>query len=737
MGALKAMKKIITVSNRLPVSAKKTKNGIAFKRSIGGVATGMASLKNSYKNTWIGWPGVMAEDGDDPIVKEVTSKLKRKHGCVPVFIGEEEFERFYEGFCNNTIWPLFHYFVQYTEYRKKNWEAYKKVNEMFLEKVLEKAKNGDTIWVHDYHLMLLPEMLRNKLPDSSIGFFLHIPFPSFEIFRLLPWRKEIIDGLLGADLIGFHLYDYVKHFLDSVQFLTGFNHDLGRINMGKRAVKTDAFPMGINFKKYSDGAEKPAVKNEVRKIRKQIGKKKIILSTDRLDYSKGILERIRAFDLFLQKNPDQCGKVTMVLVAAPSRTGVPHYMELRNSLNEAVGRINGKHADMDWTPIIYINRLVGTKTLIALYKIADVALITPFRDGMNLMTKEFLAAKNDSTGVLIISEMAGASRELSEAVTVNPNNREEIAEAISTALSMDIKEQKERNRAMRARLRNYDVNRWAALFMKGLNSAKKLQDEISSIKLGNTGKKKLVAKYRKSKKRLLFLDYDGTLAPIVQHPDKAKPDADMLALLKRLQSDPRNEVVLMSGRNRKTMRKWFGSLGISMVSGHGACILERGKRWRLLENMKAEWKDDVKPMIDHYVERTPGSFLEEKDFSLVWHFRGADEELGKIRAWELKDDMMHMTANLDLGILEGKKVLEIKREGINKGAAAMRWLEKGHWDFIVSIGDDKTDEDVFNVLPDDAYPIKVGLGSTSARHTLKNPSEVKCLLKEFLKRKRL
>jgi len=618
-----------------------------------------------------------------------------------------------------------------TVYEEHFWKTYKQVNQIFCDEITEIAKPGDYIWVHDYQLMLLPQLLREKLPELEIGFFLHVPWPSFELFRLLPWREEILNGLLGADLIGFHTYDYVRHFLSSVCRIVGLEHTLGKVSAGNRLVKIDAFPMGINYEKYSKAINDTGVKKEVDKILTKVGKRKIIISIDRLDYTKGIIQRLEAFDLFLSENPEYKEKVTLIMVAVPSRTGVEDYKTLRNDLEHLVGRVNGEQGTMGWVPVWYLYRLLPFRKLAALYNVADVALVTPLRDGMNLIAKEFIAAKTDGRGVLIISEMTGAARELGEALVVNANNKAAIVQAIKEALEMPLLEQMERNRLMQERLRRYDVSRWNSDFLNALLEIRKTQQELSVRKLSETARQELISDYAKSRKRLLLLDYDGTLVGFRGRPAQAGPDVEIMGLLESLSRQPRNTVVIISGRDRATLAEWLGSLDVALVAEHGAWIKQRGEDWQCMQPFETEWKDTIRPILELYSDRTAGSSVEEKDFSLVWHHRRADPELAYLREQELRGTLLNLTENLDVGVFEGSKILEIKKLGINKGRAAEFWLEREKWDFLLAAGDDYTDEEMFNVLPDEAYSIKVGPSISKARFNVDTVDEFRSLLKEL------
>jgi trehalose 6-phosphate synthase/phosphatase len=723
------MAKLLIVSNRLPITITKRENKIRIQSSVGGLATGLDSFYKLHHSIWIGWPGI-ASERISRNKRSITRKLAAEN-CYPVFLNQHDIENYYYGFCNRTIWPLFHYFTQHSTYSKYAWESYKQINEFFAKIIVKFVEPDDRIWIHDYQLMLLPKFLRKKLPDAKIGFFLHIPFPSSDVFRLLPCRDEIVEGILGADLIGFHTYDYVHHFIESVHRLLGYEHTPGRITADNRIVKVDAFPMGIDYERLAHAVNGVEVQKEIKKIRKKVGERKIILSVDRLDYTKGIPERLEAFDYFLERYQKYREKVTLILVAVPSRTGVEQYALLKKRIDELISKINGKFGTLEWMPIWYLYRYLPFQNLVPLYSVADVALITPLRDGMNLIAKEFLAAKIDSKGVLILSEMAGASKELGEAIIVNPNNKEEIADAIKNALELSEDEQIMRNETMQKRLMRYNVERWAIDFMDSLSHIKEVQQHTISKRLTPETRRNLIRDYAKSKRRLLLLDYDGTLISFIDRPEKAKPDKQLYKILQSLTQKRKNEVVIISGRNKEILDQWFGNLNLGLVAEHGVWFKGKKQVWQLIEPLRSEWKNQIRPILELYVDRTPGSFIEEKDFSLVWHYRKTDPKLATIRTGELKEALSYLTNNLNLGILEGSKVIEVKGIGINKGHAALKWILKEKWDFIMAIGDDWTDEDTFAVLPAQAYSIKVGMGMTRAQYNIGYPYEARQLLQEL------
>ena len=723
--------KIIIVSNRLPVSVKKGNGKIVFERTVGGLASGLDAVQRAQKSAWVGWPGVYQYKEDSKELEEIRSQLKNKFNYHPVFQSQNDIDKYYHGYSNSTLWPLFHYFTQNAEYDRSYWKAYKKVNRTFAEEVMKIAKEGDTVWIHDYHLMLLPQMLREEMPSLSIGFFLHIPFPSYEIFRLLPQRDELLRGVLGSDVIGFQTYEYTRHFLSSVYRIVGHDNHLGQIKVGDRVVKADAFPIGIDFNKFNKATSNSRVKKEIVKLRKKIGNMKVIISIDRLDYTKGIPRRLRAFNDFLDRYPSYKEKVILILVAVPSRTKIEEYMNMKKEIDELIGNINGKYGDLDWTPIWYLYKGLEFPELAALYAISDVCLVTPLRDGMNLVAKEFVATKEDGKGVLILSEMVGAAEEMSEALIINPNNNNEIVEAIKKALDMPKNEQKERNRMIQKELSRFDEKRWAKNFLVRLQEIKKVQEELK-VKLVNPELvKKISDSYKKSKRRLLLLDYDGTLVPFESNPEEAKPDEDLLNLLRKISDDKRNELVIISGRDRGTLEKWFGNINVSLVAEHGVEIRENGNPWQIIEKLSVDWKKEIRPILDRYVEKTPLSFVEEKKYSLVWHYRNVGLILGPNRKRELVGLLAEVASSFDLQVLEGNKVIEIKSARINKGKITSRFVAKTTWDFILAMGDDTTDEDIFTVLPERAFSIKVGLENSQAKFNFKSIKDVRPLLREL------
>ncbi|WP_075349296.1 bifunctional alpha,alpha-trehalose-phosphate synthase (UDP-forming)/trehalose-phosphatase [Algoriphagus marinus] len=719
------MSKTIIVSNRLPISLRHRNGRFEFKPSAGGLATGLGSIYKEGENIWIGWPGNTVEDPEQraEIILELHD-LK----MAPVFLTKEDVEEFYEGFSNETLWPAFHYFTQYMVYNPAHWEAYVRVNEKFCEAILKKAGPEDTIWVHDYQLLLLPQMLREKLPNATIAFFQHIPFPSYEIIRMIPWRKQLLEGMVGADLIGFHTYDDMRHFLSAVGRITGLSSESGYIQAENRIINVDSFPMGIDYDKFANQAKSRKTQSIVREFRKQVEDQKLIITIDRLDYSKGIPQRVQAFAQLLEQHKELHGKVSMIMIVVPSRDKVQSYKELKEEIDLLVGRINSEYSTLNWKPVHYFYRSFPFEELSAFYSMSDIALVTPLRDGMNLVCKEFVASKTSQTGVLILSEMAGASKELQDAVLVNPNDRQGVVDAIYNALSMKPAEQKARMVSMQESLKKYDVFQWVKVFMDRLAHVKAKQQELTSKDVDAKVMSEIEVAFQKAKKPILFLDYDGTLTGFVTNPKNALPDEELKSIIKNLSA--KAEVVIISGRDKDTLGTWFKDQNVDLIAEHGVWVKKKTEKgdWKLYAEIEDGWKDDIRQIMEYYVLRTPGAFIEEKHHSLVWHYRKVESGLGDLRMRELFSHLKYMARGHNLQVLEGNMVLEIKRPDINKGRAATAIMKDQEFDFILAVGDDWTDEDTFKAMPKNAYSIRVGYAYTQANYNIKSVKQVRQLL---------
>lgn len=725
--------RLVIAAYRLPFKLTKTKKGYKAVQNSGGLVSAILALSENFetnnkilKNSKIVWAGI-----NDNLSENVTLERfeNENFDILPVTITPTLNDLFYGGFCNDMIWPLFHYFPSYSVFNNDYYKAYQEANSKYCEELIKIIRPGDFIWIHDYQLMLLPEMIRKKMPDVTIGFFLHIPFPSFEIFRLLPrqWRESIVRGMLGADLIGFHTHDYTQHFIKCVKRTTGFEVHQNIIYTPNKRVKADAFPIGIDYDKFHDACLNGYVLAEKQKIRLHLAKQKLIFSVDRLDYSKGLLLRLKGYETFLEKFPSWHSKAVFNMVVIPSRDKIEKYRKLKKEIESTVGRINGKYSSLAWRPIIYQYKSLSFNELVALYDSSDVGLITPLRDGMNLVAKEYVACQIENKGVLILSEMAGAAAELNEALIINPSDNIEMADAIFNALEMKPEEKHTRLARMQNRISNYNVFTWAFDFFNQTFDTKKLQKLVSVRFINKAISSQIVTDYLTADRRILFLDYDGTLVPYTKFPELATISQNTVAIIKKLSNNVKNQVVIISGRDKKFLEMQFAGVNVSLVAEHGYYIRKGVGDWKATINTGEQWKEDVLPIMNEYVSRCNGTFIEEKTGSIAWHYRNADSDFAQLRLYELRDDLFEIIHHkTDLEILEGHKVLEVKSGKYDKGQAAIALMANQKFGFILAAGDDKTDEFLFKSLPDSACSIRVGLNPSFAKY---NVTDISGLLK--------
>ncbi|MEC8602485.1 MAG: bifunctional alpha,alpha-trehalose-phosphate synthase (UDP-forming)/trehalose-phosphatase [Bacteroidota bacterium] len=731
------MVKNVIVSNRLPIQLSKLENSFDITSSSGGLATGVNSIRDD-NSVWIGWSGVKSEEFTTK--SNNIKKILKEQNLIQVELSSIEIENYYYGLSNKSLWPLFHYFIDYSKFNDNHWDTYFKVNKKFCDAVVSNVEKNGTVWVHDYQLMLLPKMIRDLRPDLSIGFFLHIPFPSYEIFRIFPRRKELLEGILGADLVGFHTYNYERHFLSSIKRILRKEVNFNRISHDSREIAVNTFPMGIDYEKFHNAAKthERLKKSQESNLKKQLDlhkkssqKGKLILSIDRLDYTKGIINRVKAFEIFLEKYPQYLGKVRLVMLTVPSRSDVSDYKNLKKETDELVGRINGKFATVNWTPIWYYYRAMNFDDLIDLYMNSDIAMITPLRDGMNLVAKEFVSTRVNLDGVLILSEMAGASIELFDSILVNPFDLDQMSESILKALEMPAREQKRRMLTMQKRLSRYTVQRWAKDFINSLSKKSSINLEKETIEINKTIEKTIYKKFKKSFKKVLFLDYDGTLVKFNNDPELAVPNKNLLKLLKSINLKDKTEVFIVSGRDQFFLDKWFGKLNINLVAEHGNFIkYSDSSKWFSKNNDDLEWKNDVSPIFESFTDNTPGTFIENKKNTLVWHYRKTDPELAKRRIMELKTVLSSLISE-NISVIDGNKALEVTNLSINKGNIINELLSNENYDFIFCCGDDASDEYMFNALPENSISIKVGEKNTLAKYFVKNSDKIKSILSNF------
>lgn len=732
------MSQVIIVSNRLPVSVAKENGQLVFSSSIGGLATGLSSYVNDKNNSWIGWPGIASDNLSDSDKYLITEELAKRN-YYPVFLTQRQIDEFYNGYSNSVLWPLFHNLpgkqpsLSSSVQAAKWWRAYRSVNNQFAEVVLNLALDKSRIWVQDYQLMLLPEMLRKERQSANIGYFLHIPFPTVKRFGKLPEGNKLLRGILGADLVGFHTQGYVKDFLENCEAAGLGKVDIpaGRVTLPDHTVRVGEFPMGIDYEKYASAARQKEVRAAAKRYRKKYGRRKIIVSVDRLDPSKGLAERLKAYRTFLEQNPQMHGKVVFAMVAAPSRTSIAAYKNLAKRLDNLAEEINSTFGTSRWQPLDYINESQPFEEVTALFRIADVAFITPLKDGMNLAAKEFVAS-NKGRGVLILSQTAGAAEELQDALIVNPRKPETLVQALEQALKMRKRELRGRLKRMRQSTATNTVQNWAQTFVETLRKPVPGTPHLTRL-LSKRLRKQLIQRYEQSKKRLIMLDYDGTLVPFGKDYKQTNPPKSLLDLLRALGDNPANDVVLISGRSAEDLDNWLGGLPISLVAEHGAMVKRAGnKTWRSTETADTDWKHLLLPALERYLKLTPGARIEIKPHSLVWHYRAASPYHAQKYTVIIKRTLKSFVKKHDLQLMQGNKVVEIKDANVSKGAAADYWLKRDH-DFVLAIGDDATDEELFAALPLDTYTIKVGYRPTKAHYRVTSYKDILSLLRRLAK----
>jgi trehalose 6-phosphate synthase/phosphatase len=698
--------RLLIVSNRLPVSAAADADGVRLVDASGGLATGLSSWQAQGKAVWIGWPGGALDV--EPAQRAELARTLQDRRVVPVFLTAEEIARYYDGFSNRVLWPIFHYLVDRIPVNAAGWESYRLVNEKFAAAVLEVYQPGDAIWVHDYQLMLLPALLRKRLPHAPIGFFLHIPFPSSEVFRILPWRREILRGLIGADLVGFHTFAYLRHFVTSLLHIEGIETQVDRIHVDGRRVRLGVFPMGVDARAFDALARDPEVMAEAAAIRRDAGDRRILLGIDRLDYTKGIPRRLVALERLFETHPDLRDTVRYIQIAVPSRENVDSYQRFRRQVEEAVGRINGASSTVRSTPIHYIHRSVSRRELVALYCAADVMLVTPLRDGMNLVAKEFVASRADADGVLVLSEFAGAAAELGEAIVVNPYDVDAVGIGVKQALAMGREARRVRMESLRRRVLEHDVHRWAERFVDELRLSRPAT--MGETRPCATPVSEIARMVCGAPRVVIVLDYDTTLVPVAKVPDLALPDNELLVLLAALAERADTTLHLVSGRPREIMDGWFGHLPVSLWAEDGVHHRPIGSSWESTMAVPPDWDRRVVPILQQFTASTPGSLVERKSASVAWHYRIAHPEFGARQAHELRMLLGDALSNQPLEVVEGNKVIEVRLRGVSKAAVAAHLSAKSESSVILAVGDERFDGDLFRGLPASSVRVSIGAG---------------------------
>jgi len=715
---------LIIVSNREPYLHKKSGSKIKVERPAGGLTSAMDEALRSTGGTWVAW-GSGEEDRNnvDDNDRVGVPPGRPSYTLKRVWLTEKEVDNYYHGYSNHVLWPLCHIALDRVYFRKKYWEDYIKVNSAFADAILQEATEKSFVWVHDYHLCLVPEMLKKKNPGLPVAHFWHIPWPNYSVLRVCPQSKELIEALLYNDLIGFQIPHFVHNFMECVRDSieeAEIDYKNDTITYKNHRTVLKAFPISVDFEKFNSLASSIKTTNNLQKIKTKysLAQRRIGIGVDRLEYTKGLLKRLRALDLFFETYPEYCGKFTFIQIAVPTRMKEP-YISYKATVEGLIRKINKKHSSKGWTPIVYRDTKSGHADLAAYYRLADVAIISSIYDGMNLVAKEFIASQINKKGVLILSELAGAAEELEGAILVNPYDVEEFSDCIKTALDMTEEEKMCNINMLRRQISENDIYAWIGDFLRDfttprLNLGSKCQylfDHLAELPRENI---------------FLFLDYDGTLTPIVETPDKAIISMAMRNIIIKL-----NElmpIAVITGRSIDNIRDILDIKNIIYAGNHGAEIsmgekLVSGQQFSTiksaLQKVIAELNEALSP-ID-------GVIIEDKGITASVHYRMvASEDLCRVinRFWSIAD-----SHKKTFTITSGKKVFEVRPHNILNKGDAVRWIldhfGKNHTP--IYIGDDRTDEDAFRAIKGRGVGISIEK-SDSADYYLETQEEVKRLL---------
>jgi len=713
----------VVVANRLPVDMNVDDDGnLTWQRSPGGLVTALAPLMQSGSGAWVGWSGA-PDLAADPFEADGM-------WLVPVMLSAADVVDYYEGFSNGTLWPLYHDVIAQPQFHREWWDSYKAVNEHFAAVASYVAAEGATVWVQDYQLQLVPALLRAVRPDLRIGFFDHIPFPPLEIFSQLPWRSQVLEGLLGSDLIGFQRSGDAANFLRTVRRLTDhgtsgqlieIDDDEGRL---LRHTRASAFPISIDSTKFDELARRPETQERARQIREELGNPDVVLlGVDRLDYTKGILHRIKAFGELLADGALEGQTVTFVQVASPSREQVGAYQQLREDLESIITRINGEFGGLAHTPVNYLHHSYPVEEMAALYVAADVMLVTSLRDGMNLVAKEYVAARSDQRGVLVLSEFTGAAEELQGALMVNPHDIDGMKSQIAAAIAMSPTEQRRRMRRLRRRVMNDDVAKWSHGYLAALAdiaaTRPELVDTPPSGTLGAELRGALDALGDAPGRVLIASDFDGVLAPLVDDPSTSKPSPRAVQALERIAelAADRVQLALVSGRDLDSLATLsHAPVGTVLIGSHGAergVVTADGVQREPIDLTEGQQSllTHINDGLEAIAARHSGVWVEVKPTARALHTRLTTHD----GATQANAAAHELASRLGVRPLDGKNILEMQVVETSKGRAIDELRAQIAADVVVYMGDDVTDEHAFAVLGQDDVSIKVGAGDSIAR----------------------
>ncbi|KAF9625256.1 hypothetical protein IFM89_020842 [Coptis chinensis] len=784
----------IIVANQLPIRASRKvdnkgwvftwdEDSLSLQLKDGLLSSTSSSSSEDRDEVEVIYVGCLREEIHPSEQDEVSQILLDSFKCVPTFLPPDLFTKFYHGFCKQQLWPLFHYMLPLSpdfggRFDRSLWQAYVSVNKIFADKILEVINpEDDFVWVHDYHLMVLPTFLRKRFNRVRLGFFLHSPFPSSEIYRTFPVREELIRGLLNSDLVGFHTFDYARHFLSCCSRMLGLTYESKRGYIGLeyygRTVSIKILPVGIHMGQLQSVLSLPETEAKVGELMKQFSDqgKIMLLGVDDMDIFKGISLKLLAMEQLLLQHPDWRGKVVLVQIANPARGRGKDVKEVKNETYSTMKRINNTFGRPGYQPVVLIDQPLQFYERIAYYVVAECCLVTAVRDGMNLIPYEYiisrqgnekldkvlhLSASTPKKSMLVVSEFIGCSPSLSGAIRVNPWNIDSVAEAMDCALGMAEAEKQLRHEKHYRYVSTHDVGYWAHSFLQDLERTCRDHARRRTWGIGfglgfrvvaldpnftKLSTENLVSAYKRTKHRAILLDYDGTLMP--QASLDKSPSSKTIEILNELCRDENNVVFIVSAKSRKTLSEWFSSCDkLAIAAEHGYFLrLKRDAEYETCVPVAdCSWKQVAEPVMKLYTETTDGSTIEDKETSLVWSYEDADPDFGYCQAKELLDHLESVLANDPVSVKGAKNVVEVKPQGVNKGLVANRLLKTMQeremlLDFVLCIGDDRSDEDMFEVITSsvggpalsptaEVFACTVGRKPSKAKYYLDDAGEV-------------
>lgn len=776
----------IVVANELPVRAHQDKQSGRWRFELDRDKP-VVQLKDGLRpDVEVVYVGSLKADIDAADQEEVAQELYERFRCVPTFLPTDTQNKFYHGFCKHYLWPLFHYMLpmslsQGARFNRQQWQAYLSANKVFADKIMEVINpEEDYVWIHDYHLMVLPTFLRKKFPRMKVGFFLHSPFPSSEIYRTIPVRDEILKALLNCDLIGFHTFDYARHFLTCCSRMLGLDYESKRGYIGLdyygRTVNIKISPVGIHMGQLQSDLSMESTAKKAKELKEQYEGKIVMVGVDDLDIFKGISLKFLAMGRLLESQPELRGKVVLVQIANPARSSGKDVQQVQIESDYVADEINRKYGGPGYEPIVYIKGPVTTQEKFAYYSIAECVVVNPVRDGMNLVPYKYTVCRQGSPALdkalgidgssaprksmIIVSEFIGCSPSLSGATRVNPWDIDSVAEAMNSAITTSDSEKLLRHDKHYKYISSHDIEYWARSFDQDLERACREHYRMRCWGIGfglgfrvvalapnfrKLSVDHIASAYRNTHNRLILLDYDGTL--LSKTSIDKRPSSDVISVLNRLCRDPENVVFIVSGRGKDSLGAWFSpceKLGIAAEHGYF-------KRWtgdseweKCGPTMDFEWKKIAEPVMEHYIEATDGSFIETKESALVWHHQDADSQFGSFQAKELLNHLESVLTNEPVVVKRGQHIVEVKPQGVNKGTVVENLIStmqsKGKLpDFLLCIGDDRSDEDMFEAISRafstpsststaEVFACTVGQKPSMAKYYLDDTSEVIKLL---------